>query len=522
MFTAAKYARSGDVNIAYQVVGDGPVDLVLVLGWVSHLKYVWELPAMADFLERLASFSRLILFDKRGCGMSDRVHPLPTLEQRMDDVRAVLDAVGSERATVFGISEGGVMSALFAATYPDRTAGLIINGSYASSLPRPGYPWACPWSATQEMYEAGLQRTRDTWGQIVDMGRGYAPSQAGNPEVAKWWATFTQMSASPGDAADLLAMNGLIDIRDVLPAIRVPTMIIHATGDKVAPIEAGRYLAEHIPDARLLELDSADHWPYFGDADLVLGEIEEFVTGVRTVRSPETMLATVLCTNVTQAGAHAVWLGDRQWNDLVQRHHDVVRHQLARYAGREIEAGPNGITAVFDGTARAIRCAIEIRDRLLELGLRIRAGVHAGECELGGGRPRGVALSVASAVMNAAKPGDVLVSGTVKDLVVGSGLEFAERGVREFPGVPGQWAVYAAGPEPQAVAVAAQPGVALSRREREVARLLSGGLSNREIAARLFVSERTVDNHVHHILDKLGFDSRVQVAGWLARNEHSS
>jgi len=521
VFTGAKYARSGDVNIAYQVVGDGPVDLVLVLGWVSHLKYVWELPALASFLKRLASFSRLILFDKRGCGMSDRVHPLPTLEQRMDDVRAVMDAAGSERAAVLGISEGGVMSALFAATYPERTVALIIDGSYASSLPRPGYPWPAPWSRTPETYEAGLQRVRDTWGQVIDT-TGYAPSQVDNPEVARWWATFTQMSASPGDAADLLGMNGLIDIRGALPAIRVPTLVIHAKGDRIAPIEAGRYLAEHIPNARLLELESDDHWPYFGDADVVLGEIEELVTGARAVRSPQTMLATVLCTNVTQAGAHAVWLGDRQWNDLVERHHTVVREELARYSGREIESGANGVTAVFDGTARAIRCGIEIRDRLLDMGLRIRGGIHAGECEVGGAGPRGVALSVASGVMNAARPGEVLVSGTVKDLVVGSGLEFAERGVREFPGLPGQWAVYAAGPEPHAVLTAAQPAVALSRREREVAQLLAGGLSNREIAGRLFVSERTVDNHVHHILDKLGFDSRVQVAGWVAKNEHSS
>jgi pimeloyl-ACP methyl ester carboxylesterase/DNA-binding CsgD family transcriptional regulator len=477
---------------------------------------------MAAFLERLASFSRLILFDKRGCGMSDRVHPLPTLEQRMDDVRAVMDAAGSGRAALLGISEGGVMSALFAATYPERTIALIIDGSYPSALPRAGYPWACGWASTPERYEASLQRTRDTWGQLID-ATGYAPSQAGNPELSRWWATFTQMSASPGDATDLLAMNGLIDIRHVLPTIRVPTLIVHATRDRVAPIEAGRYFAEHIPGARLLELDSDDHWPYFGDAELVLGEVEELVTGARTVRAPETMLATVLCTNVTQAGAHAVWLGDRKWNELVERHHRVVREELARYAGREIEAGANGVTAVFDGTARAIRCAIQIRDRLLELGLRIRAGVHAGECEVGGGRPRGVALSVASGVMNAANPGEVFVSGTVKDLVVGSGLEFADRGVRDFSGVPGEWSVYAAGAEEAAARVAPpRPAVSLSRREREVAQLLAGGLSNREIAGRLFVSERTVDNHVHHILDKLGFDSRVQVAGWLARNEHQN
>jgi len=520
MFTGASYARSGDVNIAYQVVGEGPIDLVLVLGWVSHLAFVWELPAMAAFLNRLASFSRLILFDKRGCGMSDRVHPLPTLEQRMDDVRAVLDAVGSKRAALLGISEGGVMSALFAATYPERTAGLVIDGSYPSALRRPGYPWGI----TEDQFEERIGRVTEIWGKVIGMER-YAPSQVDNPEVANWWAMFTQMSASPGDAADLQRMNLLIDIRDILPAIRVPTLIVHARGDKIAPIEAGRYFAQHIPNARLLELNSDDHWPYFGDAELVLGEVQEFLTGVRSSPAPETMLATVLYTSVTQAGAHAVWLGDRRWNALVDRHHVVVRKALAKYSGREIEAGDHGVTAVFDGTARAIRCALDVRDELLELGLRIRAGLHAGECEIRGGRPRGVALQVASSVMGAAQPGEVLVSGTVKDLVVGSGLEFADRGTREFADVPGSWSLFAAGPErpgrvDEPAHAAAQVG--LSRREREVAQLLARGLSNREIAGRLYLSERTIDNHVHHILDKLGFDSRVQVATWLARNEHLS
>jgi pimeloyl-ACP methyl ester carboxylesterase/DNA-binding CsgD family transcriptional regulator len=518
MFTGARYARSGDVNIAYQVVGEGPIDLVLVLGWVSHLAYVWELPALSAFLNRLASFSRLILFDKRGCGMSDRVHPLPTLEQRMDDVRAVLDAVGSKRAALLGISEGGVMAALFSATYPERVAGLIIAGSYPSALRRRGYPWGY----TEEGFENAIGLVQQTWGKAVGMER-YAPSQVDNPEVANWWATFKQMSASPGDAEDLMRMNLLIDIRDILSAIRVPTLIVHARGDRIAPIEAGRYFAAHIPTARLLELDSIDHWPYFGDADQVIGEVQEFLTGVRSGPAPETMLATVLCTNVTQAGAHAVWLGDKRWNQLVDRHHAVVRKALANYAGREIEAGEHGITAVFDGTARAVRCALDVRDQLLDLGLRIRAGLHTGECEMRDGRPRGVALQIASTVMGAAKPGEVFVSGTVKDLVVGSGLEFADRGSREFAGVPGSWSLFAAGPEQPGRAaepVRAMAPAVLSRREREVAQLLASGLSNREIAGRLYLSERTVDNHVHHILDKLGFDSRVQVATWLARNEH--
>jgi pimeloyl-ACP methyl ester carboxylesterase/DNA-binding CsgD family transcriptional regulator len=520
MFTGAKYARSGDVNIAYQVVGDGPIDLVLVLGWVSHLAYVWELPAMAAFLNRLASFSRLILFDKRGCGMSDRVHPLPSMEQRMDDVRAVMDAAGSEKAAVMGISEGGVMACLFAATYPERTPGIIVNGSYPSALQRPGYPWGVP----PERYEGWLERARDSWGRVTTMD-GYAPTQVDNPEVARWWATFTQMSASPGDAVDLMRMNTMIDIRDALPAISVPTLIIHATGDRVAPIEAGRYFAEHIPNAKMLELDSIDHWPYFGDAEVVIGEIQEFLTGVRTAPAADTMLATILCTNVAQAGAHAVWLGDKRWHQLVDSHLAVVRKALARYHGREIDAGERGVTAVFDGTARAIRCALDVRDELLHLGLRVRAGVHAGEFQIGAGRPRGVPLHVASSVMEAAQPGEVLVSGTVKDLVVGSGLEFADRGVRVFSGIPGSWSLFAAGPDqPAAAAEPVRSGVSaeLSKREREVAQLVARGLSNREIAGRLYLSERTIDNHVHHILDKLGFESRVQVATWLARNGHSN
>jgi len=348
----------------------------------------------------------------------------------------------------------------------------------------------------------------------------YAPSQLQNPEVAAWWGKFTQMSASPGDAHDLMHMNVQIDIGGILPTIRVPTLVIHANRDKVAPIEAGRYFAEHIPGARMLELDSIDHWPYFGDADVVLGEIQEFLTGARSSPAPETMLATVLCTNVAQAGAHAVWLGGKQWHDLVERHHAVARKALSKYSGREIEAGEQGITAVFDGTARAIHCALEIRDELFDLGLRIRAGVHAGECEIAGGKPRGVALHVASSIMAAAQPGDVLVSSTVKDLVVGSGLEFGERGSREFAGL-GMWSLYAAGTD-QPLTTSTEPdrttpSTSLSRREKEVAQLLAKGLSNREIAERLYLSERTVDNHVHHILDKLGFDSRVQVATWVAQ-----
>jgi pimeloyl-ACP methyl ester carboxylesterase/DNA-binding CsgD family transcriptional regulator len=516
VFTGARYARSGDVNIAYQVVGEGPVDLVLVLGWVSHLAYVWELPALAAFLDRLASFSRLILFDKRGCGMSDRAHVPPTLEQRMDDVRAVLDAVGSRRAALLGISEGGVMAALFAATYPARTAALIIDGSYPSWLRRPGYPWG----RSEEATERHLGRVREVWGRDAGLER-YAPSQVDNPDVVHWWTTFMQMSASPGDAEDLLRMNLSIDIGHVLPGIRVPTLVIHARGDRIAPFEAGRYLAEHIPNARLLELASDDHWPYFGDADVVIGAVQELVTGARSAPTPRTMLATILCTEVPQASAHALWMGEKRWQALVDRHHQVVRKALQRYSGVEAEAGDRGVIATFDGTARAIRCALDIRDELLHMGLRIRASLHAGECDIRGGRPHGIPLQVASSVLTVAEAGEVLVTGTVRDLVAGCNLEFGDRGVRGFPGVPGLWSLFAAGAtrssaidEPQ---LRPGPADSLTRRERDVAELLACGHSNRGIAKRLFVSERTVDNHVHHILSKLGFDSRVQIATWLAR-----
>jgi pimeloyl-ACP methyl ester carboxylesterase/DNA-binding CsgD family transcriptional regulator len=516
VFTGARYARSGSVNIAYQVVGEGPLDLVLVLGWVSHLAYLWELPPLASFLERLASFSRLILFDKRGCGMSDRVHPPPTLEERMDDVRAVLDAVGSKRSALLGISEGGVMAALFAATYPARTSALIINGSYPSWLRRPGYPWG----RTEEATEALLGRVKDVWGRDASLAH-YAPSQVDNADAAHWWTRFMQMSASPGDAEELLRMNLSIDIGHVLPEIRVPTLVIHARGDKVAPFEAARYLAEHIPNARLLELRSDDHWPYFGDADVVIGEVQELLTGARSAPPPRTMLATVLASDVPQAAAHALWMGDRRWNELVDRHHQVVRRALHQYSGTEVDAGERGVVATFDGTARAIRCALDIRDQLLQVGLRIRASVHAGECDLRDGRPRGIPLHVASGVLAIAEPGEVLVTGTVRDLVAGSDLEFVDRGVHGFPGVPGAWSLFATGraltPPVDEPRLRPGPATRLTRRERDVAELLACGHSNRGIAERLFVSERTVDNHVHHILNKLGFDSRVQVATWLAR-----
>jgi DNA-binding CsgD family transcriptional regulator/class 3 adenylate cyclase len=385
---------------------------------------------------------------------------------------------------------------------------------------RPGYPWG----RTKAQHKRVLARIEASWGDGSNVD-GYAPSQTGDPELIRWWGTYMQMSASPRDARALFEMNSQIDIRGVLPAIRVPTLVVHARGDLIAPFEAGKYMADRIPGARLLALPSEDHWAYFVDKDQFLDEVQEFLTGARAASPPDSMLATVLCTSVVQAGAHAVWMGNRRWGQLIDQHNAVVRQALARFRGQEVEAGERGVVAVFDGTARAIRCALEVRDELLQFGLRIRAGLHAGECEVTAGRPRGVALHIASGVMAAAQPGEVLVSGTVKDLVAGSGIVFSDHGSRDFDGVSGTWSLFRAGPAQKVDASDAPPASPasrqpLSRRELEVAELLASGLSNRAIAGRLFLSERTIDNHVHRILGKLGFDSRVQVATWLARNEH--
>jgi len=429
------YAKSGDVNIAYQVVGDGPLDLVFVPGFVSHLDLDWEEPRSAYFLRRLASFSRLIRLDKRGTGLSDRPGGLPDLETRMDDVRAVMDAVGSERAALFGYSEGGPMCILFAATYPERTSALVLYGAFAKRRdPDEDYPWAPTWEARQE-YADDIE---STWGLDADIRR-VAPSAA--DAMGKWWATRAHAAASPGAARELILMNSQVDVRHVLPMIRVPTLVMHRTGDLDSNVDEGRYIAERIPGARFLELAGVDHIPWV-DPDQIVDEVEEFLTGVRRGPEPDRVLATVVFTDIVGSSTRAAELGDRAWRELLEAHHAEVRRQLVRFGGSEVDTAGDGFFAAFDGPARAIRCASAIRDAVRPLGLEIRAGVHTGECERVDGKFSGIAVHTGARVAAKAGAGEVLVSQTVKDLVAGSGIEFEDRGAHELKGVPGEWRLY--------------------------------------------------------------------------------
>lgn len=434
-----RYVQSGDVNVAFQVAGDGPRDLVLVPGWVSNMELFWEEPSAARFLERLASFARLILFDKRGTGLSDRVADIPTLETRMDDVRAVMDAVNSERAVLLGYSEGGAMCMLFAATYPVRTAALITIGSFASRIWTPDHPWG----QTQEQREDFIQQTVRGWGGPVGI-EPRAPSLAHDSRFREWWARFLRMSASPGANADLLRMNSEIDVRHVLPAIRVPTLIVHNVGDRTIPVECGRYLGRQIPGARYVELDGIDHLPFVGNADEILDQIEEFLTGVRPSPKFDRVLATVLFTDIVGSTEWVARLGDRVWQDLLERYYVLIRKELALFRGHEVDTAGDGFFATFDGPARAIRCACSIRDCTRELGIEIRAGLHTGEIELTGHKVGGIAVHMGARVATTAKPGEVLVSSTVKDLVAGSGIRFTDRGIHVLKGLPGKWHLFAA------------------------------------------------------------------------------
>jgi class 3 adenylate cyclase len=434
-----RYARSGSVSIAYQVVGDGPRDLVFVGGWVSHLESGWDEPLLARFRRRLASFSRLILFDKRGTGMSDRVPDanLPTLEQRMDDVRAVMDAAGSERAALFGQSEGASMAILFAATYPERTTAVVTFGAFASRIRHPDYPWAPTTEERQRLYDL-IERD---WGGDVDMSE-LAPSMAHDDGFRRRLSTLLRLSASPGAALALARMNTEIDVRGILSAIRVPTLIMHRTGDRDANIEEGRYIAARIPGAKFLELPGPDHLPWVGDQAEVVDEIEEFLTGIRPAPESDRVLATVLFTDIVGSTERASSLGDNAWRDVLEQHHASVRRELDQFRGQEITTTGDGFLATFDGPARAVRCAVAIRDRLHESGLEVRAGVHTGECERMGDNIGGLGVHIGSRVARLAGPGEVLASSTVKDLVSGSGIVFEDRGAHSLKGIPGEWRVF--------------------------------------------------------------------------------
>jgi pimeloyl-ACP methyl ester carboxylesterase len=433
-----RYAKSGDVHIAYQVVGEGPFDLVFVPGFVSHVELMWDDPALARFLGRFAAFARLLLLDKRGTGLSDRVGALPTLEERMDDVRAVMDAAGIRRAALFGLSEGGPMAMLFACTYPERTAALVMYGSFPKYIGDAEYPWA----RTAAEWAPLFQMIEEQWGQGSALPL-FAPSLAGNEQVHRWWGRFERMAASPGAAIAVLRMAIEIDVRHLLPTIRVPTLIVHRTGDLVCAVEGSRYMAERIPGAKYVELHGADHNPWVGDADRIVDEIQEFVTGTRPVAEPDRVLATVLFTDIVGSTERAVALGDRRWRELLEQHHGAVRRELDRFRGREVDTAGDGFLAAFDGPARAVRCALAAREAVRPLGIELRAGLHTGECEVHRDKLAGIAVHIGARVAAQAGPGEVLVSSTVKDLVAGSGLCFADRGAQVLKGVPGEWRLYA-------------------------------------------------------------------------------
>jgi pimeloyl-ACP methyl ester carboxylesterase len=443
MSPETSYARSGDLSIAYQVTGEGPIDLLVVPGWVSNVEHAWEEPDMAAFLRRLASFSRLILMDRRGTGLSDRVERLPTLEERMDDVRAVMDAAGSRAAALLGISEGGPMCALFAASHPERTAALVLCNSFARVVNDADYTCGHP----RHEFEAFIDRIAESWGR----GRAatlFAPSRAGDPAFRERWGRYERLSVSPGGIRVLMRMLFETDVRDVLPSVRVPTLVIRRAGDRAVPAAAGRLLAERIPGARYLELPGADHFPWTEDPEAILRAVQEFLTGEAPPAGfePDTVLATVLFTDLADSTAQLSRLGDRRWSELLQRYHAILRTETARHGGREVDTAGDGFLAVFDGPARAIRCASAARDAVARLGLALRAGVHTGECQVADGKVTGIAVHVGARVAAAAPGGEVWVSRTVKDLVAGSGLRFAERGEHELKGVPESWRLFAVAP----------------------------------------------------------------------------
>jgi pimeloyl-ACP methyl ester carboxylesterase len=436
-----RYALSGDAHIAYQVFGEGDLDLVFVPGFVSNIEHYWEMPQVPDVLERLGSFARVVIFDKRGTGLSDPVGGPPPLEQRMDDMQAVMDAVGLEQAALFGISEGGPASVLFAATYPERTSALVLYGS----TPRFRTDSDISWGATDEQVEAVLADTSARWGEGALL-EAFAPSAAGDSQMAEVWGRFQRAGASPAMARSVMAALFEIDVRDVLPTIRVPTLILHRTGDLIAPVEGARLMAERIPDARMAEFEGDDHVPFTGDFEPVLDEMEEFLTGTRQARPLDRVLATVMFTDIVDSTRHAAEAGDRRWRELINRHDELTRRQLDRFRGKEVKALGDGFLATFDGPARAIECACAIRDGVGSIGLEMRAGLHTGECELDRNDVRGMAVNIGARVGALADANEVLVSSTVKDLVVGADLRFAERGEHELKGVPGRWRLYAATP----------------------------------------------------------------------------
>jgi pimeloyl-ACP methyl ester carboxylesterase len=432
-----KYTKAGDINIAYQVFGSGSIDLVIVPGWLSNIDIFWDEPRCVRFFQRLASFSRVIIFDKRGTGLSDRVTNTPTLEERMEDVHAVMDAAGSKQASLFGYSEGGPMCALFSATYPERTLSLILVGSYARRIRTEDFPWGVEESKFEEFFED----ISKNWGGPVGLAQR-APSVAADKFFGRWWAKFLRMSASPAAAVALTRMNREIDIRGILHAIRVPTLVLHAQGDRLIKFEQGRFLAEKIPGAKLILLPTEDHLPWIGCPDILLDRVEEFLTGIRTRPSIDRVFCTVMFTDIVASTKIALTLGDQRFHDLLEAYRKAIRLELSIYKGRELDTAGDGFYVMFDGPARAIHCARAIRDSLRALELPVRIGLHTGECQIDGKKFSGITAHIGARITAKAYADQILVSHTVKDLVAGSGIEFKDFGVHALEGIPDKWHLY--------------------------------------------------------------------------------
>src|ERR671934_1711251 len=445
---AIRYTRTTDgLNIAYQVVGDGPLDLLFVPQVISNVEIFWENPRWAAFMRELASFSRLLLFDRRGVGLSDRPSGVPPLEQRMDDVRAVVDAVGSERAALFGTGPDGAMAALFAATYPERVTALVLYAVPPRGLWAPDYPWGLREDEARHYVEEGEARFAQP-DYVAQLARTLYPTVAADEEATAWAGRATRLSATPTTFAALRRMSLEIDIRAVLPTIRVPTLVLHRTGDRFVPVEVSRFVVHQIPGALYQELDGIDHIPWIGDRGAVVASVREFVERIWRERpweeiEPDRVLATILFTDIVGSTAKAMTLGNAGWSELLHEHHSRVRGQIARFRGREVDTAGDGFFATFDGPARGIRCAKAVVEAVQGMGLDVRAGLHTGEVELAGNAVRGIAVHTGARVASIAGPGEVLVSGTVKDLIAGSGIELVPRGRHQLKGIPGEWPLYA-------------------------------------------------------------------------------
>jgi class 3 adenylate cyclase len=443
MAPVTRYAHSGDASIAYQAIGDGPLDLLFLPGWISQVEHLWELPALRRFLERLAAFSRVIVFDRRGGGLSDRVLGEYTLEQDAEDALAVLDAAGSERTALLTYSLGGPVGVMLAAGHPDRAGALIMYSSVARTSWAPDYDWAL---RSEERIEAA-ERGVDIWGEPGNPAIAlFAPSMADDPALGAWFARLQRLAASPGEARAMARAAVDLDVREQLPRISVPTLIMHRRGELVWDLRHSRYLAEHIPGARYVELEGSDSFPFAGDMDAILEEIEEFLTGARNRGRLARALLTVMFTDIVDSTARAAGLGDGRWRDLLARHDDAIRKELDRFGGREVKTVGDGFLATFEGPpSRALRCALAITSEARELGVEVRIGMHTGECELIGEDVGGVAVHLASRVGGLAGPGEVLVSGTVFGTVVGGPFTFEDRGLHELKGVPGRWPLFQLG-----------------------------------------------------------------------------